>query len=135
MCAVDRPIYRKGIIPASVVHRIYKTKQDLHDHLEKSCKSCLRFELVKSEALDAAEATLRRLHDPTDHAGGVVAITEDVITRRQTMLRALALHLIELLHVKLVIADDAPIVCRGVHRETRSKRSIRSNDERILTST
>ena len=49
MCAVDRPIYRKRIIPASVVHRIYKTKQDLHDHLEKSCKSCLRFELVNQK--------------------------------------------------------------------------------------
>ena len=71
------------------------------------------------ETLDASESALRRLHDPADHAGGVVAVAEDVVTGRQTMLRTLLLHLVELLHVKLVIADDAPIVRGRVHRETR----------------
>ena len=73
------------------------------------------------ETLDASKPSLGRLHDPTDHAGGVVAVTKDVVTSRQAMLRALTLHLIELLHVKLVIADDAPIMCSRVHRETWSE--------------
>ena len=71
------------------------------------------------EALDASEPALGRLHDPANHARGVVAVPKDVVTGRQAMLRTLLLHLVELLHVKLVIADDAPLVSGRVHRETR----------------
>ena len=81
------------------------------------------------ETLDAAESALRCLHDPLQHSSSVVTVSEDVVARRKTMLRALGLHLVELLDVKLVIADDAPIVGGGIHRETRSERTVGANDE------
>jgi len=81
------------------------------------------------ETLDAAESALRRLHDPLQDASSVVTVSEDVVARRKTMLRALGLHLVELLNVKLVIADDAPIVGGGIHRETRRKGAVSADNE------
>ena len=49
------------------------------------------------------------------------------------MLRALHLHLIQLLHVKLVIANRAPVVRRRIHREARRQRAIGANDQRVLS--
>lgn len=71
------------------------------------------------EALYTSEAALRGLHDPVQYAGRVVTVAKDVVTGRQAVRRTLALHFVELLRVEFVIADDAPIVCSGVHRETR----------------
>ena len=64
------------------------------------------------KALDAPESTLGRLHNPAQHALRVVAVAEDVVAGRKAVLRTLHFHRIELLHVKLVIADDAPIMRR-----------------------
>jgi hypothetical protein len=66
--------------------------------------------VYKLETLDASEATLGGLHDPVQHASRIVAVTKDIVTGRQTMLRTLGFHLVELFYVELVIADDAPIV-------------------------
>jgi len=71
----------------------------------------------------------RLLESPTDDAHVVVAIAEDVVARRKAMLSAFHFHLIQLLNVKLVIADGAPIVGGGIHRETRRQRTIRANNQ------
>ena len=71
------------------------------------------------EALYTSEATFGGLHDPVQYAGRVITVTKNVVTGRQAMRRTLALHFVELLRVELVIADDAPIVRSGIHRETR----------------
>ena len=52
----------------------------------------------------------RLLQPPADDAHVVVAVTENVVARRETVLRAFNFHLIQLLHIKLVVADCAPIV-------------------------
>lgn len=83
----------------------------------------------KLKALYSSESTLRRLRDPTEDARRVVAVTEDVVTGRQTMLGAFNLHFVELLHIKLVIADNAPIVGGRIHRETRSETAIRADNQ------
>ena len=81
------------------------------------------------ETLYTPKTTLRRLRNPTKDARCVVAIAEDVVTSRKTMLRAFDFHFVELLHVKLVIADNAPIVCGRVHRETRRETAVGADDQ------
>ena len=81
------------------------------------------------EALYTSEATLGGLHDPVQHARRVVTVTKDVVTGRQAMLRTLGLHFVKLFHVELVIADDAPIVRSGIHREARRKGTVRADNQ------
>ena len=81
------------------------------------------------KTLYTPETTFGGLRNPTEDALGVVAITQDVVTGRETMLRAFDLHFVELLHVKLVIADNAPIVCSRIHRKTRSEAAIGADDQ------
>ena len=81
------------------------------------------------ETLYTPETTFGGLRNPTEDALGVVAITQDVVTGRKTMLGAFDLHFVELLHVKLVIADNAPIVCGRVHRETRSEAAVGADNQ------
>ena len=71
----------------------------------------------------------RLLKSPGNHAHVVVAITENVITGRQAMRGALLLHLVELFRVKLMIADDTPIVRCRVHGEAWRQRAVSSNDQ------
>ena len=54
----------------------------------------------------------RLLQAPRNHAHVVVAIAQDVIARGKTVLRAFHFHFVELLHLKLVVADHAPIMRR-----------------------
>src|SRR5580698_54734 len=65
----------------------------------------------------------------------VVAPTQDVIQCRKAMGLAGFLLMIKLLGFELVIADDAPVVACGVHREAGSERSIDANDHGVLTGT
>jgi hypothetical protein len=81
-------------------------------------------------ALESMAGLFRR---PGQHAHRVVAVTQDVVAGRETMLGAIDLHFIKLLDIKLVIADYAPIVRRRVHRETRRQRAIGANDQRVLS--
>ena len=81
------------------------------------------------KTLYTPETTFSGLRNPTEDARSVVAITQDVVTGRKTMLRAFDLHFVELFHVKLVIADDAPIVCGRVHRKTRGEAAIGADDQ------
>ena len=80
------------------------------------------------ETLYSSEPTLGGLRDPTENARRVVAIAQDVVTSRKTMLRAFDFHFVELLRVKFVIADNAPIVCGRIHRETRCEAAIGTDD-------
>lgn len=84
--------------------------------------------IAKLETLYSSETTFSGLCDPTEDTRRVVAIAEDVITSRQAMLGALDLHLVELFHVKLVIADHTPIVRGRVHRETRRETAVRADN-------
>ena len=59
----------------------------------------------------------------------VVAIPEDVVTRRQTMLRAIHFHIVELFDVKFVGPYHAPVMSSGVHRETGSQCAVGANDQ------
>lgn len=68
------------------------------------------------------------LQTPGYHAHVVVAVAQDVVTCREAMLRAFLLHLIKLLHIKLMVANCAPIVCRGIHREAWREGTIGAND-------
>ena len=91
-------------------------------------------EACRTLALEAAacafESVPGLLRRPGQHAHRVVAVAENVVAGRKTMLRAIYLHLVELLDVKLVIAHHAPVVRRGIHRETRRQRTVRANDQR-----
>lgn len=68
------------------------------------------------------------LQTPGNHAHIVVAVTQDVVTSREAMLRAFLLHLIELLHIKLMVSDRSPIVRRRIHREAGGEGAIGAND-------
>lgn len=72
---------------------------------------------------------------PLDYAQVVVAVAEDVVAGRETMLGAIDLHIIELRNVKLVVSNHTPVVRRRIHREAWRKRTIRSDDQRVLTGT
>ena len=50
------------------------------------------------------------LQTPTDYTHVVVAVTKNVITGREAVLGAFLLHLVELLHVKLMVPHGSPIV-------------------------
>lgn len=50
------------------------------------------------------------LQTPADYTHVVVAIPKNVITRREAMLGAFLLHLVELLHVKLVVPYGSPVM-------------------------
>jgi len=85
--------------------------------------------LRESEAAACAFETMARLfRGPGQHAHGVVAVTQNIVAGRQAMLGAVNLHLIELLDIKLVIANYAPVVSRGIHREARRQCAIGAND-------
>src|SRR5258705_5109065 len=62
------------------------------------------------EAIYTPESMTRRLQNPGYYARGVVTVSEYVVAGGKTMFGTLALHLIKLLHVKLVIPNHAPIV-------------------------
>src|SRR2546421_7211520 len=83
----------------------------------------------------AAEAVQRLARDPLQHALGVVAVGEDVVAGRKTVLRALLLHLVELLNVELRVLNRAPVVRRRVHREAGRERAVGAYDERVLART
>src|SRR5437588_12245314 len=80
----------------------------------------------------AAEAVYRLARDPFQHALGVVAVGEYVVACRETVLRALLLHLVELLTVELRVLNRAPVVRRGVHGEAGRERAVGAYDERVL---
>lgn len=67
-------------------------------------------------SLEASRCALETVHGlpqaPRDHAHVVIAIAQDVIARGKTVLRAFRFHLVELLHIELVIANHAPIMRR-----------------------
>ena len=77
----------------------------------------------------ALKSVSRLLGCPGQYAHRVVAITENVITRRKTMLGAIYLHLVELLHVKLMSSYHAPVMRRGIHREAWSQRTVSTNNQ------
>ena len=67
--------------------------------------------LVESEAVAGALKPMQRLFDaPADRAHVVVAITKNVVAGRETVHGAFDLHLVELPHVELVIADSSPVM-------------------------
>src|SRR5882762_10289712 len=80
---------------------------------------------VSRDVLEASRCSFEPVHcllqRPLDYAGVVIAIAKDVVACRETVLRALDLHLIELLNVELVVFDRSPVVRRGIHWETRCK--------------
>ena len=80
-------------------------------------------------AARALESVPGLLGCPGQHAHRVVAIAENVITRRKTMLGAIYLHLVELLHVKLVSSYHAPIMRRRIHREAWGKCTVSTDDQ------
>ena len=77
----------------------------------------------------AFESVPGLLGRPGQHAHRVVAIAENVVTRRKAMLRAIYLHLVELLHIKFVSSHHTPVMGRGIHREARSQRTVSANDQ------
>ena len=81
------------------------------------------------KAIYTPESVTGCLQDPTQNASCVVTVTQYVITRRKTMLGAIYLHLIELLHVKLVSSHHAPVMSRGIHWEAGSERTVSANDQ------
>src|SRR2546423_9972233 len=80
----------------------------------------------------AAEAVHRLARDPLEDALGVVAVGEDVVAGRKTVLRALLLHLVELLMVELRVLNRAPVVRRRVHGKAGRERAVGPYDERVL---
>lgn len=83
----------------------------------------------QSEAAAYALETVARLfRRPGQYPHSVVAVTQNVVARRQAMLGAIYLHFIKLRDIKLVIADDTPVMGRRIHREARRQRSIGTND-------
>jgi hypothetical protein len=50
------------------------------------------------------------LQTPADYTHVVVAVTKNVITRREAVLSAFLLHLVQLLHVKLVVPHGSPVM-------------------------
>ena len=60
----------------------------------------------------AFESVPGLLGRPGQHAHRVVAIAENVVAGRETVLGALDFHVVQLLYVKLVITDNAPVMRR-----------------------
>lgn len=68
------------------------------------------------------------LEEVLDDTLVVVAPTQDVIKSGKTMGLAGFFLMVKLLRVELVISDYAPVVARGIHRETGSERSVNTDD-------
>src|SRR6267142_361664 len=87
--------------------------------------------------LEAAGRSLESMHrllgGPGHHPQGVIAVAENVIAGRKTMLGAFDFHLVQLFDFELVIPDHAPIVRRRIHGEAGRQRAIRPDDQRVLT--
>ena len=63
------------------------------------------------EAAAGSSKSMQRLgQTPLDHPHVIVAVTKNVVAGREAMLGAIHLHVIELLHIKLVIAHHSPVV-------------------------
>ena len=56
------------------------------------------------------EAVHGLLQSPLQHALGVIAVSQDVVARREAMLRAFLLHLVQLFMLELRVLDGAPVV-------------------------
>jgi hypothetical protein len=67
-----------------------------------------------------------------DHALVVVAPAKNVIQRGKAVRLAAFFLMVELFGVELVVADNAPVIARGVHGEARRQRPIDANDHGIL---
>ena len=89
---------------------------------------CCQVSAVLETAACSLESMAGLFRGPGQHAHGVVAVTQNIVAGRQAMLGAVNLHLIELLDIKLVIANYAPVVSRGIHREARRQCAIGAND-------
>ena len=75
-----------------------------------------------------SEPVLSLVHEPVKNAHGVIAITKDVIARRQAMLGAILLHFIQLLDVKFMVAYHTPVMGRRIHGKAWGKRTIGADD-------
>src|SRR6516225_11265656 len=72
------------------------------------------------------------LGEPFDNAGYVVTVGYVVTKRRETVGLASLLHLRKLFEVEFLVLHRAPIVFRVVHREARSNRTIRADNQPVL---
>src|SRR6185503_8630689 len=71
----------------------------------------LSYSQQRSETVACAPESMQGLlQTPADYTHVVVAVTKDVITRREAVLSAFLLHLVQLLHVKLVVPHGSPIM-------------------------
>ena len=67
---------------------------------------------VELKTIHTAEPVLRLLTDPCQHTHRVIAVAQDVVTGRQAVLGTVLLHLVQLLHIELVIPNNSPVVGR-----------------------
>src|SRR5437763_3159301 len=109
-----------------------KSPQPLGCGLGRGLRICFWFSLLNrvGRSLETMHCLLQ---GPLQHALGVVAVSENVIAGRQTMRRALFLHLVQLGVIELWILNRAPVVRRRVHREARRQSPVRANDQRVLS--
>src|SRR5262249_38729710 len=89
-------------------------------------------QLIKASTY-ALKSARSLLEHPFDYPGVVVAITQVMVERREAMLLALLLHVVELLDLEFMIPDDSPVVRRRIHRETGRNSPIDSDDYVVLT--